>query len=344
MHLAIGVPNIWYRASMVVPDTRVPGETLRLTGVTLPGLPSLVVGSNGHVAWGFTNTGGDWSDLVVIEPDRPSAGSLPDAVRAARFRHEGRPHRHLRWRIAAISESLDDLGPRHPSRSPRPRARAALGGARRRRCWPADVTAPENARTLEEALVAAAGLGIPAQNFVAGDRDGPDRLDDCRSDSAADWIRWLTPGVVGRRRAPLGWIRATSIVIVSAHREPGVGSAVDRECTSRRGRHARDGWRRRLRRRYSGAVDSRSIVGDRESYACRHAGRATRRQRTLSRTVAEPDARHADAGCGTGRFTAWRIPTTRRDDLDWPRRPRNPSHTGWFGRHARRFRARCLRR
>ena len=69
MHLAINVPNIWYRASMVVPDPRAPGETLRMTGVTLPGLPSVVVGSNGHVAWGFTNTGGDWSDLVIVEPD-----------------------------------------------------------------------------------------------------------------------------------------------------------------------------------------------------------------------------------------------------------------------------------
>ena len=69
MHLSIGVPNIWYRASMAWPDPAEPLATLRLGGVTLPGLPVTVVGSNGHVAWGFTNTGGDWSDLVRIEPD-----------------------------------------------------------------------------------------------------------------------------------------------------------------------------------------------------------------------------------------------------------------------------------
>src|SRR5690606_19124063 len=69
MHLAINVPNIWYRAVMNFPDPAAPGETLRLAGVTLPGLPSLVVGSNGHVAWGFTNTGGDWSDLILLDPD-----------------------------------------------------------------------------------------------------------------------------------------------------------------------------------------------------------------------------------------------------------------------------------
>jgi penicillin amidase len=67
MHLSIGVPIIWYRASMAFPDAD--GEPQKITGVSLPGLPSMVVGSNGHVAWGFTNTGGDWSDLVRIEPD-----------------------------------------------------------------------------------------------------------------------------------------------------------------------------------------------------------------------------------------------------------------------------------
>ena len=77
---AIGVPNIWYRASMVVARSRASRRrTLRITGVTLPGLPGLVVGSNGHVAWGFTNTGGDWSDLVRIEPDPRDADTLPDA-------------------------------------------------------------------------------------------------------------------------------------------------------------------------------------------------------------------------------------------------------------------------
>ncbi len=69
MHLGLGVPNIWYRVSMTAPDPGDPLQSVRLVGVTLPGLPVLVVGSNGSVAWGFTNTGGDWSDLVRIEPD-----------------------------------------------------------------------------------------------------------------------------------------------------------------------------------------------------------------------------------------------------------------------------------
>jgi penicillin amidase len=35
-----------------------------------------------------------------------------------------------------------------------------------------DITAPESARTVDEALAAAGGLGIPAQNFVVGDSTG----------------------------------------------------------------------------------------------------------------------------------------------------------------------------
>ncbi len=60
MHLTLSVPNIWYRASLSYA-----GQVL--TGVTLPGLPLLVVGSNGRVAWGFTNVDADDMDLVRLE-------------------------------------------------------------------------------------------------------------------------------------------------------------------------------------------------------------------------------------------------------------------------------------
>ena len=37
--------------------------------MTLPGGPVVVVGSNGHVAWGFTNSYGDYLDLIELERD-----------------------------------------------------------------------------------------------------------------------------------------------------------------------------------------------------------------------------------------------------------------------------------
>jgi len=60
MHLSLAVPNIWYRASLEYPGHQV-------TGVTLPGTPVMVVGSNGHVAWGFTVANADTGDLVMLE-------------------------------------------------------------------------------------------------------------------------------------------------------------------------------------------------------------------------------------------------------------------------------------
>ena len=80
MHLGIKVPNTWYRAQWTYPDAAMPGGSVTLTGATLPGVPAMVVGSNGHVAWGFTNSYGDWSDLVLlhIDPSDPDQYQTAD--------------------------------------------------------------------------------------------------------------------------------------------------------------------------------------------------------------------------------------------------------------------------
>ena len=64
MHLNIGVPNIWYRASL---RFQAEGQEIKLDGVSLPGTPAIVVGSNHNLAWGFTNSYGDWSDLIKLQ-------------------------------------------------------------------------------------------------------------------------------------------------------------------------------------------------------------------------------------------------------------------------------------
>ncbi|MFB1486076.1 MAG: penicillin acylase family protein [Thiocapsa sp. C4-3m] len=64
MHLGLSVPNIFYRARLM---TTGDGER-DVTGVSLPGTPFVVAGSNGRVAWGYTNSYGDWSDAVVLRP------------------------------------------------------------------------------------------------------------------------------------------------------------------------------------------------------------------------------------------------------------------------------------
>ncbi|MSP82133.1 MAG: penicillin acylase family protein [Alphaproteobacteria bacterium] len=72
-HLGLGLPGIWYLARIETPDTR-------LVGATLPGLPALVIGHNGHVAWGFTNTYADTQDLFIerLNPDNPEEYFDPD--------------------------------------------------------------------------------------------------------------------------------------------------------------------------------------------------------------------------------------------------------------------------
>ncbi len=171
MHLAINVPNIWYRASLVFPHPRVSGDTLRTTGVTLPGIPGIVVGSNGHVAWGFTNTGGDWSDLVIVEPDArdPQQYLTPTGPQ---------PITRIREPIEVHGATTDPFEVEWTIWGPIVRTQA--DGRRLAQHWvahdadrlAADVTTLEQARTIEEALEIAATLGIPAQNFVAGDTAG----------------------------------------------------------------------------------------------------------------------------------------------------------------------------
>lgn len=77
MHLALRVPNIWYHARLVVP-----GQT-DLVGVTLPGVPFLVAGSNGHIAWGFTDSYAETGDAVTLDmlPGSPARYATPSGPR-----------------------------------------------------------------------------------------------------------------------------------------------------------------------------------------------------------------------------------------------------------------------
>ncbi|MEM1423677.1 MAG: penicillin acylase family protein, partial [Planctomycetota bacterium] len=65
-HLGLQLPNVWYRARLewTCPD----GIDHDVVGITLPGFPVVIMGSNGHLAWGMTNVHGDFQDSVVL-PD-----------------------------------------------------------------------------------------------------------------------------------------------------------------------------------------------------------------------------------------------------------------------------------
>jgi penicillin amidase len=74
MHLGLNAPDIWYEAALHLTATG-SAAPLDIAGFTLPGMPWVIVGRNAHVAWSFTNLGGDVQDLRV-EHLRASGSSL----------------------------------------------------------------------------------------------------------------------------------------------------------------------------------------------------------------------------------------------------------------------------
>ncbi|MFI6726022.1 penicillin acylase family protein [Streptomyces atratus] len=62
LHLALGLPNVLYEVDLAWPGTR-------LRGLASPGLPVVLTGTNGRIAWGVTNLTADVLDLVPAGQD-----------------------------------------------------------------------------------------------------------------------------------------------------------------------------------------------------------------------------------------------------------------------------------
>jgi len=192
MHLGLSVPNTWYRLSLVFPGAD--GER-RITGVTLPGSPSVVAGSNGRVAWGFTNSEGDWADVVLLEPvpGRKDAYLTPEGPRELERETEtievsgGEPE--------ALAVASTVWGPvideDHAGRR-----RALAWVALREGGLNASLVRMEAVGSLDEAQALAPEVGIPHQNFVVADASGR--------------VGWTIIGRIPRRvghdgRVPTSW-------------------------------------------------------------------------------------------------------------------------------------------
>lgn len=171
MHLSQRVPIVWYHARLRVMASSTQ-EALDMTGVTLPGAPLLVAGSNGHVAWGFTNSYGDWLNVKLVlctavgaNGLQTSSGSVPLTLEREAIQVKGQ---------APVIEEVQ-TGPAGILIKAEPE---------RQMCWFASwlATLPaatnlnlmgmERASTVEDALNLAPAVGIPHQNLVVGDRDG----------------------------------------------------------------------------------------------------------------------------------------------------------------------------
>jgi penicillin amidase len=192
MHLGLRVPNTWYRARLVATAAGIDA-----TGVTLPGVPTMIAGSNGHVAWGFTNSYGDFQDLVIVEP----AGGDPDSYLSGGGRQTLERHREI---IEVAGGGSDELvveetiwGPLIGKDS-QGRRLALAWTAHRAGAINLRLAAMESAHTVDEAVEIAAAAGIPAQNALIGDTAGR--------------VAWVIAGRIPARRGfdpglPASWAK-----------------------------------------------------------------------------------------------------------------------------------------
>jgi len=209
MHLTLRVPNVWFRSRLIYPDTAATDKMHDITGISLPGVPAIVTGSNRHIAWSFTNSHGDFSDWVRIQiNDRDSThylgstGWQPLQTVQETIRVRNAPDEAL-----TISET--EWGPmiaQDHDKTP-----LAL-------TWTALLPDAVNLHLVEletvtnaaQAAEIAPKFGIPVQNFIVGDRDGniswtlagriPARSPDYDAQIPADWTPpdtgwqgWLDP-------------------------------------------------------------------------------------------------------------------------------------------------------
>lgn len=199
-HLHLAVPPTWYRARLTFPALDDDRRQVVLTGVFLPGVPALTIGTNGHIAWGLTDSGGDWADLVRV---RPGTGAPPTYATPTGTATMAVSQRMLRVRGEAPV----------PLRTERTQWGPVIGktatGALLVSHWslaqPGGVNLNfmrlENATSVKQALVIAAHSGIPAQNFLVADQQGD--------------IGWTVMGRIPARRAgcdygvPQSWANGT---------------------------------------------------------------------------------------------------------------------------------------
>jgi penicillin G amidase len=81
MHLEHQMPNLWYEAHLK-------SGSLDVVGVTLPGMPYVIVGHNQRIAWGFTNVGPTVADAFIENFNAQGAYRTPQGWQQPEHRSE----------------------------------------------------------------------------------------------------------------------------------------------------------------------------------------------------------------------------------------------------------------
>ncbi len=162
MHLEFSIPGVWFMVGLQTPRFHV-------AGVSLPGVPGVIVGHNDHIAWGFTNLGFDVQDLYIERfDDRSGKYLFKGQVEQARLEREmirvkGQAPVEMRHWVTRHGPLIVDSGKERVSL----KWTAAQPGLFE---FPfLDVDA---ARNWQEFTAALAHFPGPGQNVVYADRDG----------------------------------------------------------------------------------------------------------------------------------------------------------------------------
>lgn len=175
MHLGIRVPNTWFRASFEYPDTNPVSSTtdkksFKITGATLPGIPNMVIGSNENIAWGFTNSYGDYSDVILLTTNEDKSQYLTPTG----YQHFT-SHKQI---IAVKDQEAEELtvtetiwGP-VIGRNHQGQLLAYRWVAHDKEAINMVATELEKAQNVSQAFDIAARSGIPSQNMLIADKHG----------------------------------------------------------------------------------------------------------------------------------------------------------------------------
>jgi penicillin amidase len=176
MHLGLRLPHVWYRLRLQQTEAgsgpNSQNLSLDISGVSLPGMPFIVAGSNRHIAWGFTNSYGDFLDLVSLEldPQDPQRYRTPEGFQNLE------QHTELIQVSGGEAVSLQAQESRwgpviDTDHRGRPRVWRWIGHDNAALNL-AGFQQLEQTRTVAQALDVAHVTGMPAQNLVVGDRHG----------------------------------------------------------------------------------------------------------------------------------------------------------------------------
>ncbi|MDX1392134.1 MAG: penicillin acylase family protein, partial [Rheinheimera sp.] len=196
MHLGARVPGTWFKAQL---NWREHDKLHTVSGLTLPGTPAIVVGANGHIAWGFTNSTGDWHDLVALKlSDDGKRYLTPEGWQAFSYHYETIEVADGADETIELTETI--WGPLVRFGDSPPYALR----------WVAydegavnfNLMQLEHATTVEDALAIAPHAGIPTQNLLVADSKGH--------------IGWSLMGILPRRTladfdVPQDWSDASQL-------------------------------------------------------------------------------------------------------------------------------------